>query len=64
LLSVGFWRGRLLFFVDGQATGVIEAQKESSTLVGVEIQTQRYEMGSFCFAVKQVSLMAPPFLLS
>jgi type I restriction enzyme R subunit len=44
-LGQGFGEADYLLFVDGQATGVIEAKKEGSTLVGIEIQTQKYSEG-------------------
>ena len=40
-----FGEADYLLFVDGQAAGVVEAKKEGSTLVGVEIQTQKYSEG-------------------
>src|ERR1039458_1855354 len=44
-LGQAFGEADYLLFVDGQAAGVIEAKKEGSTLVGVEIQTQKYSEG-------------------
>jgi type I restriction enzyme R subunit len=35
-----------VLFVDGGAAGVVEARSEGSTLVGVEIQTQKYSEGT------------------
>jgi len=34
-----------LLFIDGAATGVVEAKKEGETLTGVEIQTTKYSEG-------------------
>ncbi len=34
-----------LLYVDGKAAGVIEAKKEGSTLIGVEIQSEKYVKG-------------------
>jgi type I restriction enzyme R subunit len=44
-LAKGFGAADYLLFAGGQAAGVIEAKKEGSTLVGVEIQTQKYSEG-------------------
>jgi type I restriction enzyme R subunit len=44
-LGCGFGEADYLLFVDGQAAGVVEAKKEGATLVGVEIQTQKYSEG-------------------
>ncbi len=44
-LGRGFGEADYLLFVDGQAASVIEAKKEGATLVGVEIQTQKYSEG-------------------
>jgi type I restriction enzyme R subunit len=44
-LGKGFGEADYLLFADGQAVGVIEAKKEGATLVGVEIQTQKYSEG-------------------
>ena len=44
-LGHGFGEADYLLFVDGQAAGVIEAKKEGTALVGVEIQTQKYSEG-------------------
>ena len=44
-LGHGFGEADYLLFVDGQAAGLIEAKKEGSTLIGVEIQTQKYSEG-------------------
>ena len=34
-----------LLYVDGKATGVVEAKKVGSTLTGVEIQSDKYKTG-------------------
>jgi type I restriction enzyme R subunit len=42
----------LLLVADGQAIGVVQVKKEGSTLVGIEVQTQKYSEGvaiPFCF---------------
>ena len=44
-LAHGFGEADYLLFVNGQAAGVIEAKKEGTTLIGVEIQTQKYSEG-------------------
>jgi type I site-specific restriction endonuclease len=44
-LGHGFGEADYLLFVDGRAAGVIEAKKEGTALVGVEIQTQKYSEG-------------------
>lgn len=44
-LGKGFGEADYLLFADGQAVGVIEAKQEGSTLIGVEIQTQKYSEG-------------------
>jgi type I restriction enzyme R subunit len=44
-LGYGYGEADYLLFVDGQATGVVEAKKEGTTLIGVEIQTQKYSEG-------------------
>ena len=44
-LAHGFGEADYLLFVNGQAAGVIEAKKEGSTLIGFEIQTQKYSEG-------------------
>jgi type I restriction enzyme, R subunit len=44
-LGRGFGEADYLLFADGQTVGVIEAKKEGATLVGVEIQTQKYSEG-------------------
>lgn len=44
-LGQGYGEADYLLFANGQAVGVIEAKKQGSTLVGVEIQTQKYSEG-------------------
>ncbi len=44
-LGHGFGEADYLLFAGGQAIGVVEAKKEGTTLVGVEIQTQKYSEG-------------------
>lgn len=44
-LARGYGEADYLLFADGRALGVIEAKKEGTTLVGVEIQTQKYSEG-------------------
>jgi SAM-dependent methyltransferase len=44
-LGHGYGEADYLLFVDGQAVGVVEAKKEGTALVGVEIQTQKYSEG-------------------
>jgi type I restriction enzyme, R subunit len=44
-LGHGFGEADYLLFVDGKAAGVIEAKKEGTALIGVEIQTQKYSEG-------------------
>ncbi len=44
-LGHGYGEADYLLFANGAAVGVIEAKKEGSTLVGVEIQTQKYSEG-------------------
>jgi type I restriction enzyme R subunit len=44
-LGRGFGEADYLLFVDGQAAGVVEAKKEGTALIGVEIQTQKYSEG-------------------
>jgi type I restriction enzyme R subunit len=41
----GYGEADYLLYVDGMAVGVIEAKKEGSTLVGFEIQTEKYSQG-------------------
>jgi len=44
-LGHGYGEADYLLFADGQAIGVIEAKKEGTALIGVEIQTQKYSEG-------------------
>jgi type I restriction enzyme R subunit len=44
-LGKGFGAADYVLFADAQAVGVVEAKKEGSALVGVEIQTQKYSEG-------------------
>jgi type I restriction enzyme R subunit len=44
-LGHGYGEADYLLFIDGQAVGVVEAKKEGTALVGVEIQTQKYTEG-------------------
>jgi type I restriction enzyme R subunit len=44
-LGRGYGEADYLLFVDAQAAGVIEAKKEGTALIGVEIQTQKYSEG-------------------
>jgi len=44
-LNQGHGFADYLLYVDGQATGVIEAKKVGSTLTGVEIQSDKYKTG-------------------
>ena len=44
-LGCGFGEADYLLFADGQAVGVIEAKKEGTALIGVELQTQKYSEG-------------------
>ena len=44
-LGRGFGEADYLLFADGQAVGVIEAKKEGTALIGVELQTQKYSEG-------------------
>lgn len=44
-LKPGHGEADYLFFVDGEAVGAIEAKKEGATLIGVEVQSQRYGDG-------------------
>ena len=44
-LGHGFGEADYMLFAEGQAMGVIEAKKEGTALVGVEIQTQKYSEG-------------------
>ncbi len=44
-LTSGYGTADYLLYVDGRATGVIEAKKEGTTLTGVEVQSDRYSKG-------------------
>ncbi len=44
-LQRGFGFADYLLYVDGQAIGVVEAKKEGETLIGVEVQTEKYSVG-------------------
>ena len=44
-LNPGYGHADYLLYVDGKATGVIEAKKEGTTLTGVEIQSDKYRKG-------------------
>jgi len=44
-LKTGHGFADYLLFVNGKATGVVEAKPEGTTLTGVEIQTQKYSVG-------------------
>ena len=44
-MKKGHGEADYLLFVDGAATGVIEAKREGETLTGVEIQTAKYSVG-------------------
>ena len=44
-LGQGFGEADYLLFLDGKASGVIEAKKEGQTLTGFENQTQKYSEG-------------------
>jgi len=44
-LKTGHGYSDYLFYVDGQAAGVIEAKKKGQTLTGVEIQSSKYKHG-------------------
>ena len=44
-MKKGHGEADYLLFVDGAATGVIEAKREGETLTGVEIQTAKYSEG-------------------
>ena len=34
-----------LLYIDGKAAGIVEAKKEGFTLVGVEVQSEKYSKG-------------------
>jgi type I restriction enzyme, R subunit len=44
-LNAGYGFADYLLYVDGKATGVIEAKKNGTTLSGVEIQSGKYSQG-------------------
>jgi type I restriction enzyme R subunit len=44
-LNPGHGYADYLLYVDGKAVGVIEAKREGETLVGVEVQTEKYSTG-------------------
>ena len=44
-LKSGYGTADYLLYVDGKASGVIEAKKEGTTLTGVEVQSDRYRNG-------------------
>jgi type I restriction enzyme R subunit len=44
-LNTGYGFADYLLYIDGKAAGVIEAKKEGSTLIGVEVQSARYTQG-------------------
>lgn len=44
-LNSGFGFAERLLYVDGKATGVIEAKKQGAALTGFEIQSGRYVQG-------------------
>jgi len=44
-LNKGHGFADYLLYVDGKATGVIEAKKVGNTLTGVEIQSDKYKTG-------------------
>ncbi len=41
----GYGSADYLFYIDGKASGVIEAKKVGTTLTGVEIQSDKYKQG-------------------
>ncbi len=41
----GYGEADYLLYINGKAAGVIEAKKEGSTLIGVEIQSEKYKKG-------------------
>ena len=45
-LGRGFGEADYLLFADGQAVGGVEAKKEGTALIGVELQTQKYSEGN------------------
>ena len=44
-LKTGYGEADYLLYVDGKATGVIEAKREGATLSGVEVQSEKYTKG-------------------
>ena len=44
-LETGYGFADYLLYVDGKATGVIEAKREGTTLSGVEVQSDQYKRG-------------------
>jgi len=44
-LVAGYGTADYALFVDGNAVGVVEAKKKGETLIGVEIQTEKYSKG-------------------
>ena len=44
-LNDGYGFADYLLYIDGKAAGVIEAKKEGTTLIGVEVQSARYAQG-------------------
>ncbi len=44
-LASGHGFADYLLYIDGKATGVIEAKKEGVTLIGVEVQAEKYSKG-------------------
>ncbi len=44
-LEAGYGFADYLLYIDGAATGVIEAKKQGATLTGVEVQSARYAQG-------------------
>jgi type I restriction enzyme R subunit len=45
VLQKGYGTADYLLFVDGKATGAVEAKKEGETLTGAEVQAERYSEG-------------------
>ena len=43
--STGFGLADYLLYIDRKAAGVIEARKEGTTLIGVEVQSARHAQG-------------------
>jgi len=44
-LRSGYGSADYLLYVDGKAAGVVEAKREGETLIGFEVQTERYSLG-------------------